>query len=184
MIARVKTKSLRWPVPIIPLWIAENVCAEAARFLGVEFPARYPGWLAARAERCFRRNATFRTSMQQRGNRGRDSLRVYMRHWLASLLLLERPDLARALPPDFDLGHPLPAGIFPRFNRRSLLALPKTMEWNPDRVLQHRHWCFLAEKTVGTSAPRPAKKTRSRKNAINHPAPGLLHHVLVEFPIR
>ena len=162
----------------MPLWIAEGVCAEAARFLGEAMPERYPGWLASRAERCFRGSAQFRKSMRARGNGGRDSLRMFMRHWLASLLHTERPDLHRALPPDFDLGRPLPEGTHPRVNRRSSLPLPRAMNWNPDRVLEDRHWRFLA------TAHGPAPVSRSARNpAKPRSSPGLYHRALVEFPI-
>jgi hypothetical protein len=186
MIAPLKTKSLRWPAPMVPLWIAESVCAEAARFLGEDLPARYAEWLAARAERCYRGIAHFRRSMQARGTGGRDNLRMFMRHWLASLLLLERPDLYRALPPAFDLGLPLPPGTRPRVNHRSSLPLPKALAWNPDRVLQHRHWRFLAAPSPASSPvlSRTRGRTTTRTKARRAGgAPGVLHAAVVEFPI-
>lgn len=162
MIALRASTALRWPELLVPLWIAEGVCAEVACYLGVDLPERYPAWLTARAERCFRRNATFRASMHQSGNRGRDALRVFLRHWVASLLLLERPDLHRALPPEFDLGQPLSAGPVPHTNRRSSLPLPKPMDWNPERVLRHRHWRFLADTAI-PGPPSVATTTSRRK---------------------
>ena len=144
MIASLKTKSPLWPAPMVPLWIAESVCDEAARFLGVDLPERYAVWLTAKAERCMAGHAHVQARMQERGNGGRNALRVYMRHWLAGLLQIERPDLARALPPAFDLGQALPPEKAPRENRRNRLPLPSPMEWNPNRVLQHRQWRFLA----------------------------------------
>lgn len=188
MIAPLKTKSLRWPALMAPLWIAESVCAEAARFLGEALPERYATWLAARAERCHRGSAHFRRSMRARGTGGRDNLRMFMRHWLASLLLLERPDLYRALPPEFDLGRPLPPGTHPRVNRHSSLPLPTALAWNPDRVLQHRHWQFLAKPSssasvsVSVSASKSSARTRTKARRAGG-APGVLHAAVVEFPI-
>jgi hypothetical protein len=51
--------------------------------------------------------------MRGRGNAPRDWLYAFMRHWLAALLDLERPDLYQCLPEDFNLGHRLPPGIKP-----------------------------------------------------------------------
>jgi hypothetical protein len=43
----------------------------------------------------------------------RDWLYAFMRHWLAALPDLERPDLYQCLPEDFNLGHRLPPGQHP-----------------------------------------------------------------------
>ena len=55
----------------------------------------------------------FRKLMRGRGNAPRDWLYAFMRHWLAALLDLERPDLYQCLPEDFNLGHRLPPGRHP-----------------------------------------------------------------------
>lgn len=190
MIAPLKKRHLHWPEPMVPLWIAEGVCAEAARFLDEALPGRYPLWLATKAERCFQRNTHFRASMRERGNGGRDNLRMFMRHWLAALLNTERPDLGRALPPSFDLGRAPPPGKQTRINRRNRLPLPAPMAWDPDRVTSRRPWLFLAAATEPDRVAReihypqiPVFRTR-RKTPTRLPRPGVQHAVLAEFPIR
>ena len=68
-----------------------------------------------------------------------------MRHWLAALLDLERPDLYQCLPEDFDLGHRLPPGQYPRIRRKGFVPtlLPKPRPWDAHRVLEHRRWAWL-----------------------------------------
>jgi hypothetical protein len=44
------------------------------------------------------------------GNRGRESLYMYMRHWTCSWLKRERPSLYRKLPWEYALGKPLRLG--------------------------------------------------------------------------
>ena len=91
---------------LMPWLIADSVCGEVSGFLGVEIPARYSDWLDAKAERCYANHRHFRKLMRGRGNGPRDWLYVFMRHWLAAMLDLERPDLYQCLPEDFNLGHP------------------------------------------------------------------------------
>jgi len=175
---------------MVPLFIAEGVCQQVSCFLGVDLPERYPVWLAARADVCFRRDGGFRKSMRRRGNGGRDTLVMYMRHWLSALLNTERPDLGRALPFEHDLGRPLPPGTHPLINRRKRLPLPPPMTWNPDRVLNDRHWHFLRE--LAAPAPRPKRPTVQyaiskqprRPEPEPHAAPpGLLHSITHDYPI-
>jgi hypothetical protein len=54
-----------------------------------------------------------------------------MRHWLAALLDLERPDLYQCLPEDFNLGHRLPPGQHPLIRRKGCVPtlLPKPWPW-------------------------------------------------------
>ncbi len=131
---------------LMPWLVAESVCGEVARFLDVEIPARYEEWLEAKAERCYARFDHFRKLMRGRGNVPRDWLRTYMRHWLAGLLGVERPDLYECLPESFALGHALPPPVHPRRrwrgNGRPLYA---PCDWNPERVLQHRRWRWLVK---------------------------------------
>ena len=103
---------------LMPWLIADTVCGEVSRFLGVEIPARYSDWLDAKAERCYARHDHFRKLMRGRGNAPRDWLYAFMRHWLAALLDLERPDLYQCLPEDFNLGHRLPPGLHPLIRRK------------------------------------------------------------------
>jgi hypothetical protein len=73
----------------MPWLIADTVCGEVARFLGVEIPARYSDWLDAKAERCYARHDHFRKLMRGRGNAPRDWLYAFMRHWLAAILIMD-----------------------------------------------------------------------------------------------
>jgi hypothetical protein len=62
----------------MPWLIADTVCSEVSRFLGVEIPARYSDWLDAKAERCYANHRHFRTLMRGRGNAPRDWLYAFM----------------------------------------------------------------------------------------------------------
>jgi hypothetical protein len=130
---------------LMPWLIADTVCGEVSRFLGVEIPARYSDWLDARAERCYANHRHFRKLMRGRGNAPRDWLYAFMRHWLAAWLDLERPDLYQCLPEDFNLGHRLPPGRHPLIRRKGCVPtlLPKPRPWDARRVLGHRRWAWL-----------------------------------------
>jgi hypothetical protein len=132
---------------LMPWAIAESVCGEASRFLGVEIPARYAAWIEARAELAYAKPGHFRKLMRGRGNAPRDWLRVYMRHWLAGLLGTERPDFYECLPDTFALGRWLPPPIHPRrrwHGNGQPLHAPR--DWDPQRVLQHRRWRWLRKR--------------------------------------
>lgn len=130
---------------LMPWLIAESVCDEVARFLDVELPARYVVWLDAKAERCYSTRRHFYKLMRGKGNRGRDWLYCFMRHWLASLLKLERLDLYHCLPENFGNGRRLPPGTHPRIPRRSFVArLPSPRKWDERRVLQNHRWHWAA----------------------------------------
>ena len=135
--------------PLMPEAIAESVCAEAGQFLDEEMPARYVAWLAAKAERCYSaRHRHFYKLMRGSGNAPRDWLYVFMRHWLANLLGLERPDLYRCLPPEFGNGRKLPHGRHPRIHRQGFIPnlLPNARSWNAARVTRHFRWAWLASR--------------------------------------
>ena len=136
---------------LMPWLIADTVCGEVSRFLGVEIPARYSDWLDAKAERCYAQNNHFRKLMRGRGNAPRDWVYAFMRHWLAALLDLERPDLYRCLPADFNLGHRLPPGLHPLIRRKGFVPtlLPKPRPWDARRVLEHRRWVWLGSSPGG-----------------------------------
>lgn len=132
---------------LMPWLVAESVCAEAARFLGVDIPARYAVWIEARAEITYAKHGHFRKLMRGRGDGPRAWLRVYLRHWLAGLLGLERPDLYECMPDTFALGHPLPPPVHPRRRWHGTgQPLHSATDWNPRRVLEHRHWRWLVKR--------------------------------------
>lgn len=128
-----------------PRAIAESVCYEVSRFLDEPLPDRYVIWLEAKTQRCYAAHRHFHKRLKSRGNLGRDWLYVYMRHWLASLLKLERPDLYYCLPENFGNGHRLPPGTHSRVRRNGftdLLPAPRT--WKAARVLRHPRWRWAA----------------------------------------
>jgi hypothetical protein len=147
----------------MPWIIADTVCGEVSSFLGVEIPARYSDWLDAKAERCYARHGHFRKLMRGRGNAPRDWLYAFMRHWLAAMLDLERPDLYQCLPEDFNLGHRLPTGQHPLIRRKGFVPtlLPKPRPWNARRVLDHRRWAWLGSSPGGGVRADVAERIQS-----------------------
>ena len=135
---------------LMPDVIAESVCAEAERFLDVAFPARYVDGLVIKTHRCYSARRHFYRLMQARGNVARDRLYMFMRHWLASFLHLERPDLFYCLPISFGDGQRLPVGKHPRIHRNGLCAvLPNVCNWDEQRVFRHFRWAWLASARPG-----------------------------------
>lgn len=134
---------------LMPWIIADSVCAEVSRFLDVKLPSRYVAWLDAKAEHCYAGHRHFRKLMRRRGNAPRDWLYVFMRHWLASLLHLERPDLCCYLPVEFGNGKRLPHGTPRRINKVGSLRdfRPAPRDWDASRVIRHRRWAWLAALT-------------------------------------
>jgi len=158
---------------LMPWLIADTVCGEVARFLGVEIPARYSDWLDAKAERCYAGHDHFRKLMRGRGNAPRDWLYAFMRHWLAALLDLERPDLYQCLPEDFNLGHRLPPGQHPLIRRKGFVPtlLPKPRPWDARRVLEHRRWVWLGSSPGGREGADVAE--RSLRQLPTNPRAGM-----------
>jgi hypothetical protein len=140
----------------MPWLIAETVCDEVSRYLEVDLPERYAVWLDAKAERCYAGDSHFHKLMRGRGNAPRDWLYVFMRHWLASMLHLEQPDLVRCLPLEFSNGKPLPPGTHSRIQRVGgrPQRMPVPRRWEASRVLRHHRWTWL--KQVGTTTADPA----------------------------
>jgi hypothetical protein len=96
--------TLLWPEAI-----AESVVAEASRYLHAELPADFPTRLATKAYHLYPRHRHFHKMLNRPGNRGRDNLYVYMRHWTASWLKRERSPLFKRLPWEYALGRRLPS---------------------------------------------------------------------------
>ena len=94
----------------MPEAIAESVVQEAERFLKADLPGDFAARLAAKAHRLYPRHKHFHKVLNLPGNRGRDSLYMYLRHWTASWLKRERPALFKRLPWSYALGSKLPAG--------------------------------------------------------------------------
>jgi hypothetical protein len=94
---------------LMPDAIAESVVLEAERFLGAKLPEDFAVRLAAKAFYLYPRHKQFHKTLNGRGNRGRDDLYMYMRHWTAGWLKRERYPLFKKLPYDYARGLPLPA---------------------------------------------------------------------------
>jgi len=99
-----KPRTIETDTPLLPLFIAEAVVAEAGGFLQTELPDDFARRLAERAEHLYNVNPGFRRKLRARGNAGRDYLYSFMRHWLHGLLKAERPRLADRLPAAFASG--------------------------------------------------------------------------------
>ena len=63
--------SIETDTPLIPLIIAESICATHA------------SWLASKAERVYALNPKFRAKLKRGGDKPREVLAERMRHWLA-----------------------------------------------------------------------------------------------------
>ena len=94
--------------PIIPLVVARQVVEDASRWLDESLPEGWAVELLFRAQGCFMHASAFRKSILRPGDYGRDTLYVFMRHWLAACLRRERPDLFHRLPRDYACGAELP----------------------------------------------------------------------------
>jgi hypothetical protein len=94
--------------PIVPRAVAEQVCEEAARWLGEPFPRRWVAELTDRANLVYQHSARFRRLLRKPGNAGRDWLWAFTRHWLCGLLGSRRPDLCSRLPGSYTIGRDLP----------------------------------------------------------------------------
>jgi hypothetical protein len=94
---------------LMPDAIAESVVQEAERFLKADLPADFAGRLAAKAHHLYPRHKHFHKVLNRPGNRGRDNLYMFMRHWTAGWLRRERPALYKKLPYSFGMGQRLPA---------------------------------------------------------------------------
>ena len=94
---------------LMPDAIAESVVQEAERFLGARLPDDFAVRLAAKAFHLYPRHKQFHKTLNGRGNRGRDDLYMYMRHWTASWLKRERWPLFKKLPWYYAQGLPLRA---------------------------------------------------------------------------
>src|SRR5436309_2172219 len=112
-----RVTSLAWratlPTPLerdtllMPEAIAESVVTEASRYLNAELPADFAERLAAKAHYLYPRHKHFHRMLNRPGNRGRDNLYMYMRHWTASWLKRERYALFKRLPWEYALGRRL-----------------------------------------------------------------------------
>ena len=106
--------------PIVAIAAARQVVEEASLWLGVPLHARHAAALAFRARVTYAHSPSFRTKLRRPGDAGRDTLYVFMRHWLAARHTETSPALFARLPADYAWGgvelpftaptrHPAPA---------------------------------------------------------------------------
>jgi hypothetical protein len=93
---------------LTPEWVAENVVQEVERFLKADLPDNFAERLAAKAHYLYPRHKHFNKGMNRPGNRGRENLLMFMRHWTAGWLRRERYALFKKLPWSFGNGKRLP----------------------------------------------------------------------------
>jgi len=106
----------RWPgppqierdTPIVPYAVATGVLAEAIVWLREELPRDWVVLLMERAEAIYASNARVRRQLRAPGNKGRDWLWTFTRHWVAALIREHRPTLYPRLPASYSVGHLLP----------------------------------------------------------------------------
>jgi hypothetical protein len=88
------------------LYYAGGKTAEAEQFNAER--ERLVEGLVGYAERVYDHNESFRKKLRSRGNRGRDTLYSFMRHWLSAEIKIGMPNIARLIPASFANGEPLP----------------------------------------------------------------------------
>ena len=103
-----RTPRIELETPIVPSAIAATVVEEAGVWLGQPLPRRWIRELTAYANTVYAHNSHFRRKIRGKGNRGRDYLWAFTRHWLAGLMWERRPQLHARLPADYCVGRPLP----------------------------------------------------------------------------
>jgi hypothetical protein len=96
---------------LMPEAIAESVVQEAEQFLDAELPGGFAARLAAKAFHLYPRHRHFHKMLNRPGNRGRDNLYAYMRHWTAGGLKRERWGLFQRLPWSYAQGRALPIRV-------------------------------------------------------------------------
>ena len=95
--------------PILPEVVAETVVQEVEHYLGKPLPETSVKALVDQQARLYACSADWRKKMQATGNRGRDTLFAFMRHWLTSDLKKADPALHSRLPQSFWMGQELPS---------------------------------------------------------------------------
>lgn len=103
--AKSKRRTVEEDTDLVPVWIAETVIDQAAAILPdalaeALFARRdeVAAVLARRAEVVYAANERFAKKLRGAGNLGRNTLYVFMEHWLGAWLKRNMPAAARALP--------------------------------------------------------------------------------------
>lgn len=126
------TPQIESDTPIVPRAVMEAVCEEAGLWLGQPLPRRWIRELTARANTIYAHNPRFRRNIRARGNKGRDYLWAFTRHWLAGLMWERRPQLHAGLPVSYNIGHPLPPKEFvPPRRLKTVQRIPPSARLRP-----------------------------------------------------
>lgn len=123
---------------INPYFAADHILNEVRGYYWVELPAHLEEELASRAVTVFARNQRLRKKFQS--GEGPDSLRMFMRHWLAGLLCKHKHPLFRELPDSFKWGQPLPS-VSPAYLREQQALTAKAIRNESRTALPSR--CFV-----------------------------------------
>ena len=99
---------LQRETPMAPAAVAHGVCEEVGVYLAAPVPANWAELLVEKTALVSTHNPRFRRLLRQPGDRGRDRLWAFMRHWLAALLKQQRPACFARLPEDYCRGRDLP----------------------------------------------------------------------------
>lgn len=83
--------SIEEDTPIMPGIVAETIIEQVQAHVGEILPDNYAGDLAQRAEKIYSTNDTFKQAIRAPGNKGRDTIYAFMRHWLAGILHKDQP---------------------------------------------------------------------------------------------
>ena len=90
--------------PLVPRAAAEAVWEEACLLVGEELPREWIALLIEKSETIYGRSTRFRCRLRSPDHSGRDWLWAFMRHWLADLVLEQRPAWYSRLPARYAVG--------------------------------------------------------------------------------
>lgn len=110
--------SIEKDTPILPWIVSDTVVAELSAYFhnkGMDKEGaiissescRLSDYLTSYAQAVYQRSDDCRKQIQAKGNKGRDWLRAFMRHWLSAQIAWSHPDIFRKIPSEFKLGHKL-----------------------------------------------------------------------------
>jgi hypothetical protein len=96
--------------PVVPRAVAQAVHEEVSVWLETPLPRQWIDELCGHAETIYPRNPQFRRGVRRAGNRGRDYLWAFTRHWLAARVREWNSNLFSRLPNSYAIGNELPQG--------------------------------------------------------------------------
>ncbi len=95
-----KISNIEDDTPIMPWIVADSALSDAQKYLDKPIPniRSVADELSDFANDIYKHNERFRKQIRASGNRGRDTLYIFMRHWTASYLKKNHPALFKQLP--------------------------------------------------------------------------------------